>query len=101
MTITIQQLEKYSEQNPQEVLLVKAQEGETAFTAGASTTIEIMIFKGFSSNLTGATAFDPDLPILSAQGKITSIDRLKSPYNPAEPQYIQQNISVTEFAQLL
>lgn len=91
--ITIQQLEKYTETHPQEVLLVKAKEGEELS--------EIMIFKGFSSSLTGATAFDPDLPILSNQGEIISIDRLVSPYNPNNPQYIKKNITVREFAQFL
>lgn len=93
MSLTIQQLEKYSEQHPQEVLAVKAKEGEEL--------IEIIIFKGFSSSLTGATAFDPDLPILSDQGEIISIDRLVSPYNPVNPQYIQANMTVKQFAQLI
>ena len=93
MTITIQDLEKYTQNRPQEVLVVKAKEGDNL--------IEIIIFKGFSSSLTGATAFDPDLPILSDRGEIISLDRLVSPYNPSNPQYIQANITVTEFAQLL
>ena len=91
--VTIQQLEKYTETHPQEVLLVKAKEGDEL--------IELMIFKGFSSSLTGATAFDPDLPILSAQGEILTIDCLVSPYNPSNPQYIKKNITVTEFAQFI
>ena len=93
MSITIENLEKYTEKHPQEVLAVKAKEGDEL--------IEIIIFKGFSSNLTGATAFDPDSPILSDQGQIISIDRLVSPYNPINPQYIQADITVREFAQLL
>jgi hypothetical protein len=91
--VTIQQLEKYTQIHPEEVLSVKAQEGEEA--------IEIMIFKGFSSSLTSATSSDPDFPILSDQGEILSIDRLKSPYNPENPQYIQRNLTLKEFAQLL
>ena len=91
--LTIQQLEKYSETHPQEVLVVQAKEGDEE--------IEIIIFRGFSSSLTGATAFDPDLSILSKQGEIVSIDRLRSPYEPSNPQYIQSNLSSAEFAQLL
>ena len=79
MTITIKQLENYTEKNPQEVLIVKAKEEEKV--------IEIIIFKGFSSSLTAATAFDPDLPILSEQGEIIAIDRLVSPYNPKNPHH--------------
>ncbi len=93
MTITIEQLEKYSQQHPEEVLAVQAKErGES---------IEIIIFKGFSSSLTSATAFDPDLPILSEQAQIIRIDRLASPYNPNEPKYIQANLTTIEFSQLL
>lgn len=91
--LTIQQLEKYTQTHPEEVLAVQAKEGEEI--------IDIIIFKGFSSSLTGATAFDPDLPILSAQGEILRIDRLVSPYNPNNPQYIQKNLTATEFSQLL
>ena len=91
--ITIQQLEKYTEIHPQEVLAVTAKEGDIE--------LEIIIFKGFSSSLTGSTAFDPDLPILSEQGEILNINRLVSPYNPNNPQYIQRNITATAFLQLL
>ncbi len=83
------QLEQYTEQNPQEVLLVKAIEADEEK--------EIMIFKGFSSCLTGATEFNPDLPVLSASAKIISIDRLQSPYNPTNPKYLQQNLTWQEF----
>lgn len=88
MKITIADLEKYSENHPQEVLIVRAIDNQEE--------IEIMIFKGFSSNLTGFTAFDPDTPILSDLGTIISCDRILSPYNPHNPQYIQQNISPEE-----
>ncbi|MBF2057211.1 MAG: hypothetical protein IGQ45_08290 [Cyanobacterium sp. T60_A2020_053] len=82
-------LEEYTEKNPQEVLIVHAQENEEK--------VEIMIFRGFSSCLTGATEFDPDLPILSSHAQIIALDRLKAPFTPANPQYIQQNISLTDF----
>ena len=93
MTLTIEQLEKYTQENSQEVLVVKAQEGDEL--------IEIVVFKGFSSSLTGATAFDRDLPILSDQARIIMLDRLMSPYNPTNPQYIQKNITAQEFVGLL
>ncbi len=70
-------LEQYSQQHPEEVLLVKAIE--------AGEEKEIMIFKGFSSCLTGATEFNPDLPVLSTSAEIINIDRLESPYNPTNP----------------
>lgn len=91
--ITIQQLETYTQQNPQEVLIVKARDNQEE--------VEIMIFKGFSSNLSGATEFDPDLPMLSSTAHILTIDRLVSPYNPINPHYIQGGLTPSEFLQLL
>lgn len=91
--ITIQQLETYSQQNHREVLIIKARDNQEE--------IEIMIFKGFSSNLSGATEFDPDLPILSSTAHIITIDRLVSPYNPIAPNYIQHSLTPSEFLQLL
>lgn len=78
-------LEEYSFKNPQEILIVDIEiEGEKD---------QILIFKGFSSSLMKPTNFDPDLPVLSPTAKIIKIDRLKSPYNPSNPIYIQQNIT--------
>lgn len=78
-------LEQYTLKYPQEVLILEVEmEGEED---------QIMIFKGFSSSLTGATAYDPDVPILAEDAKILSIDRAQSPYQPDNPQYIEQGIS--------
>ena len=85
----IQKLEQYTQQHPQEILIIQAKEG--------SNEIEVMIFKGFSSCLSGATEFDPDLPVLSSSAEIISIDRLQIPYNPENPQYIEQNLTWQEF----
>lgn len=78
-------LEQYSLKYPQEVLLVEVeQEGEAD---------QVLVFKGLTSSLTGATAYDPDVPVLSEEAKIISIDRAQSPYSPDNPQYIEQGIS--------
>ncbi|MEB3883337.1 hypothetical protein [Lyngbya sp. CCY1209] len=78
-------LEQYTEKNPREVLLVRAEiDGEPD---------EIAIFKGFSSSLMRATAFDPDVPVLPDDATILEIDRLVGPYNPASPQYIERGLS--------
>ncbi|MFM7600543.1 MAG: hypothetical protein ACKO7R_04980 [Pseudanabaena sp.] len=88
-----QQLETYSNQHPQEVLLVKLQiDGELD---------EVMIFKGFSSSLMRATAFDPDVPVISDRAEILSIDRLTAPYKPNQPNYLQQGITWEEFQDFL
>jgi hypothetical protein len=87
------QLEQYTLTHPKEVLLVKVEiEGEPD---------EISIFKGFSSSLMRATAFDPDVPVLPEGAVIHAIDRLLSPYNPAQPHFIQQNLSWADFLVLL
>ncbi len=87
-----QQLEKYSSQHPQEVLLVKLKIDEELD--------EVMIFKGFSSSLMRSTAFDPDVSVISDRAEILTIDRLTAPYQPNQPHYIQQGITWKEFQDL-
>lgn len=82
-------LEAYTLKHPQEVLLVQAEiDGEPD---------TIVIFKGFSSSLVRATAFDPEVPVLPAGATVGVIDRLQGPYQPQNPQYIERNISLTDF----
>lgn len=85
MSTPEKRLEQYTLQHPQEVLLLEVEtEGETD---------QILIFKGFSSSLTGATAYDPDVPVLAEKATILNIDRAQSPYSPDDPKYIEQGIS--------
>lgn len=78
-------LEKYSAKHPQEVLVVRVElEGEWD---------QIVIFKGFSSSLIRPTASDPDVPVLPEGAQVLGIDRVKSPYNPNSPQYLEQGLS--------
>lgn len=86
-------LEQYSQEHPNEVLLVSFEaEGKTD---------QVAIFKGFSSSLMCPTAFDPDVPVMPENAEIRQIDRLASPYNPNAPRYIQRNLSWDEFQPLL
>jgi hypothetical protein len=87
-------LEQYTLKRRQEVLMVHL---ETA--TGESDTV--MIFAGFSSSLVMPTAFDPDIPIIAADSTIKSIDRLLSPYNPNNPQYLESGLSLPEMIKLL
>ncbi|MDX1373621.1 MAG: hypothetical protein R3321_14205 [Nitrososphaeraceae archaeon] len=80
-----QLLEQYSQQHPDEVLLVTINQD--------SDIDQIMIYKGFSSSLMRPTEFNPDLPIVPKNAEIVSIDRLKSPYNPADPVYIEKELT--------
>lgn len=70
---------------------------ETA--AGESDTVAI--YAGFSSSLVMPTAFDPDVPVIAADSTILSIDRLASPYNPSDPQYLQSDLSLSEMLDIL
>ena len=83
------QLEAYSVQHPQEVLLVKLKIDDEFD--------EVMIFKGFSSSLMRSTAFDPDVPVISDRAEILTIDRLVAPYQPNTPKYIAQEITWEKF----
>ena len=81
----IDQLEDYSQQHPNEVLVVHASiDGEED---------EIVIFKGFSSSLMRSTAFDLDTPVLPDGAMIKAVDRLKGPLNPSNPQPLEMGIA--------
>lgn len=79
-------LEQYTLKKPQEVLIVEVE-------VDGKSNDRLIIFKGFSSSLMRPTAFDPDVPILPKDAKITSIDRLRSPYNEDSPNYLQQGLT--------
>lgn len=82
-------LEAYSRAHPQEVLLVEAQVGGREEM--------VLIFKGVSSSLTGATVVDPDIPLLPEEAVIVAVDRLRSPYTPSAPVYLERGIPWEDF----
>ncbi len=82
-------LEAYSRAHPQEVLLVEVQVGEQQEV--------VLIFKGVSSSLTGATVVDADVPLLPEEAVIVAVDRLRSPYNPSAPVYLERGIPWQDF----
>ena len=79
-------LEQYSLKHRDEVLIVHLK-------TAAGELDSVMIFAGFSSSLMRATDYDPDVPIIASDSTITSIDRLISPYNPNNPQYIESGLT--------
>jgi hypothetical protein len=87
-------LEKYTTKHQEEVLMVNLE------TSSGEEDI-VLIYNGFSGSLVKPTTYDPDIPVIEEDAKIISIDRLASPYNPAQPQYIQQGLSLSEMEQLL
>jgi len=83
-----EQLERYTRDRPQEVLLVSLDiDGEAD---------EVMVFKGFSSSLMRPTAADPDVPVIPPTARIRRVDRLEAPYRPTAPRYIQQGMTWEE-----
>lgn len=87
-------LEQYTIKRPQEVLLVnvETQAGEPDM---------VMIYNGFSSSLMGATAYDPDIPVIAPDSRIVSIDRLASPYDPNNPQYLETGLTLAAIEPIL
>ncbi|MGL5870861.1 MAG: hypothetical protein ACRC2R_00590 [Xenococcaceae cyanobacterium] len=86
-------LEQYTIKRSQEILLVTVEIGEQQD--------RVLIFKGFSSSLVNPTAFDPDVPVITDTATIISIDRIASPYNPENPRYLQQGLSLEQMKVLL
>ncbi|CAI5534089.1 unnamed protein product [Closterium sp. Naga37s-1] len=62
---------------------------------------EVVVFRGFSSSLVLPTPSDPSDPVLPASAAISSVDRVRDPFNPAHMEYIQQGMRWEEFEQLL
>lgn len=92
MTSDLVKLETYSRSHPQEVLIVKLQR------QNSPTPDEVMIYKGFTSALSFATDPDPDMPVVSADAEMLSIDRYHAPYHPRSPRPIQINMTWSAFS---
>ena len=78
-------LERYTLRHPEQVLLVNA------LVSGNPE--QVIVFQGFSSCLTRATVFDPDLPVLPADATLQTIDILIAPYQPDQPNYLERSVS--------
>lgn len=88
-----QRLEQYTSQRKEEVLIV------TVEISGEAD--KVLIYKGFSSSLMHSTSYDPDIPVIPPEARIIAIDRLTSPYNPTQPNYIQQGLTWEQMESLL
>ncbi|ELS04111.1 hypothetical protein Xen7305DRAFT_00038390 [Xenococcus sp. PCC 7305] len=87
-------LEQYTIKRKEEVLIVQV---ETP--TGEEDTV--LIYNGFSSSLTRPTIYDPDIPVIEEDATIISIDRVASPYNPVEPEYIQTGLKLSAMEKFL
>ena len=91
--LPIHRLEEYTLRFPKEVLMVSASvNGEEDY---------VVVYRGFSSSLTNPTASNPEIPVLSEAAVIESVDRLKEPYTPNTPQYLEQDIPWQNFSDRL
>ncbi|KAJ4901302.1 hypothetical protein Rs2_15253 [Raphanus sativus] len=89
----IAMLETYSQSCREEALIV------TATVDGEE--VEVLIFKGFSSCLSGETAVDPARSVLPERAVITKIDRVRGPFDPSEIHYIQKGLSFEAFKETM
>lgn len=87
-------LEEYTTKRKSEVLIV-----DLTTAAGESDTV--MIYNGFSSSLVHPTAYDPDIPVIAPDSLIEAIARVKSPYNPSNPEYIETALTLAAMEQIL
>ena len=73
-------LEAISREHPDRVLRLR---GELPGEDGVSEPFELLIFRGFSSSVSHATAFDPDQSALPAAAQIETAELLRGPLNPS------------------
>ncbi|OMO60714.1 hypothetical protein CCACVL1_23937 [Corchorus capsularis] len=85
----IAMLELYSQSARGEALLIHAIVDEQE--------VEVLIFKGFSSNLTCGTSPDPSRSVIPARAVIKSIDRIKGPFDPSNIEYIEKGLEWESF----
>ncbi|KAK9115117.1 hypothetical protein Syun_021914 [Stephania yunnanensis] len=82
-------LESYTEYKMNEALLVRAMVDNQEE--------QVLIFKGFSSSLSYGTSPDPSRSVLPARAVITSIDRVKGPFDPSNIEYIEKGLTLDAF----
>ncbi|ESQ33139.1 hypothetical protein EUTSA_v10004999mg [Eutrema salsugineum] len=89
----IAMLELYSQSCREEALIVTAIVDDEE--------VEVLIFKGFSSCLSGETAVDPARSVLPERAVIKQIDRVKGPFDPSQIHYIRKGLSFDAFKETM
>lgn len=83
----LQALEQISRARPDRVLRLRGElpvgAAEPAGQGPGMEPFELLIFRGFSSSVSHATAFDPDQPALPPDARIEQAELLEGPLNPA------------------
>ncbi|KAJ0988426.1 hypothetical protein J5N97_006782 [Dioscorea zingiberensis] len=82
-------LEAYSETTRSEALLVHATVDDQEE--------EVLVFRGFSSCLSGRTAPDPSKSVLPAKAVIQSVDVVRGPFDPSNIEYLEKGLTWEAF----
>ncbi|KAF0910273.1 hypothetical protein E2562_001459 [Oryza meyeriana var. granulata] len=82
-------LERYSEGARDQALLVKARVDEEVEV--------VLVFKGFSSRLSGRTAADPAMSVLPERAIIQSVDVVRGPFDPSNIEYLEKDLLWDDF----
>ncbi|CAA7043709.1 unnamed protein product [Microthlaspi erraticum] len=90
----IAMLEIYSQSCREEALIVTA-------IVDDEEEVEVLIFRGVSSCLSGETAVDPARSVLPERAVIKQIDRVRGPFDPSQIHYIQKGLSFQAFKETI
>ncbi|GJM96392.1 hypothetical protein PR202_ga13220 [Eleusine coracana subsp. coracana] len=82
-------LERYSEDARDQALLVKARVDDEVEV--------VLVFRGFSSSLSGITATDPSMSVLPERAIIQSVDVVKGPFDPNNIEYLEKAVEWNDF----
>uniref|UniRef100_A0A0D9VY68 DUF7734 domain-containing protein n=1 Tax=Leersia perrieri TaxID=77586 RepID=A0A0D9VY68_9ORYZ len=82
-------LERYSEGTRDQALLVKATVDDEVEV--------VLVFKGFSSRLSGRTAADPAMSVLPERAIIQSVDVVRGPFDPTNIEYLEKDLPWDDF----
>ncbi|XP_062214789.1 uncharacterized protein LOC133915592 [Phragmites australis] len=85
----VARLERYSEGARDQALLVKARVDDQVEV--------VLVFKGFSSSLSGGTAADPARSVLPERAIIQSVDVVKGPFDPNNIEYLEKGLAWDDF----
>ncbi|KAK1263920.1 hypothetical protein QJS04_geneDACA012000 [Acorus gramineus] len=82
-------LESYTESVREKALLVRATvDGHEA---------QVLVFKGFSSSLSGRTSYDPSRSVLPGRAIIKSIDVIRGPFDHSNIEYLEKDLTWEAF----
>ncbi|KAL6909480.1 hypothetical protein ACP4OV_001761 [Aristida adscensionis] len=85
----VARLERYSEGARDQALLVKARVDDELEV--------VLVFRGFSSSLSGSTAADLSRSVLPERAIIQSVDVVRGPFDPNNIEYMEKDVAWNDF----